>query len=164
MVPFTRVLCIVLIMALPGCQYFNKKEDTGTADSTSVAAVADSVILINPEWYYVNEAEDSIFIAPPVPAEFPGGKKALMSFLKEELVYPKQSAESSSEGTVLISFIVDESGEVTNVKVAKGLEDKLLNAEAARVVRNLPYWDPGRAGGKAVKIQYLLPVAFSLEK
>lgn len=156
----------LLLLGLTGCENWGVNNEENKSDTLSIAidslAVTDSIQVIDPSTYYLNDDNERIFTMPEKPAEFPGGNEALYSFIQEEIVYPEKSAASSAEGTVLVSFIIDEAGSVTKVKVEEGLDDELLNAEAARVVRNLPDWKPGMTQGENVKVKYLLPIAFAL--
>ena len=88
----------------------------------------------------------------------------LNEYLKENLKYPIKSRENGSEGTVVVNFIVSSDGAVHGAKVVKATDDELLNAEALRVVQEMPNWTPGMQDGKAVSYQYNLPVAFRLKQ
>lgn len=92
--------------------------------------------------------------------EFPGGIDALMDFLKSNIHYPQQAADKGIAGRVYASFVVDTNGNVVQVKILRGIEG--LNEEALRVVKAMPKWSPGRIKGKAVQVQYNLPIVFSL--
>jgi protein TonB len=93
--------------------------------------------------------------------EFPGGEKALLQYLVSNTKYPEISIESDIQGTVYVQFVIDKSGKVTDVQIARGV-DKYLDKEAIRVVKSMPPWKPGKQRGKAVKVQYFLPVKFVL--
>ncbi|MEJ2005061.1 MAG: energy transducer TonB, partial [Cyclobacteriaceae bacterium] len=88
---------------------------------------------------------------------------SLQEYLSTNLIYPQESRENGSEGTVVVRFIVAKNGEIHNPKVVKPVDDELLNAEALRVVRAMPNWAPGIKDGKAVPYQYSLPISFRLE-
>ncbi len=94
---------------------------------------------------------------------YPGGQKALEDFFASNVEYPQQAADNNTEGSVNISFIVDENGKVwsphiVGKKVGDGLED-----EALRVFNKMPNWTPGKIKGKNVKTRFTLPVRFQLE-
>ena len=93
---------------------------------------------------------------------FPGGAEALKEYLDESIVYPDAAKEARIIGRVVVVFIVDEKGNLSDVKVAKSVEPS-LDAEAVRVVKAMPRWNPGTQNGKAVKVRYTLPVTFRLE-
>ena len=98
---------------------------------------------------------------PTKRAEFPGGMGALVQFLQAETRYPKEAQDKKIQGKVLVEFIVDKEGNVTDVSVLKSAHP-LLDAEAVRVCRAMPQWTPAQDGeGKYVKSTYQLP--FTLE-
>lgn len=90
---------------------------------------------------------------------FPGGKPALVKYLRENLRFIEDKEEIS--GRVIVQFTVEKDGSITNVKVVRGL-DPVLDAEALRVVRSMPRWRPGKIYGKSVAVKYTLPVKFGL--
>jgi TonB family protein len=93
---------------------------------------------------------------------FPGGQDSLMSFIRQNLRYPEKASEKGIQGKVLVGFIVDKSGKVRDVELKRGV-DPLLDAEALRVIRLLPPWEPGMQDGKAVNVSYVLPLNFKLD-
>jgi protein TonB len=92
---------------------------------------------------------------------FPGGSKALMEYLDKNIKYPVSAQKNLIEGRVILQFIVDKEGRLSDIKVAKSV-DASLDAEAVRVVKAMPRWNPGTQQGKAVKVRYTLPVTFRL--
>jgi TonB family protein len=92
---------------------------------------------------------------------FPGGMKAMMDYLARNIRYPADAKKNLLEGRVILQFIVDEKGRLSDVKVARSVEPS-LDAEAVRVVKAMPRWNPGTQQGKAVKVRYTLPVTFRL--
>ncbi len=96
-------------------------------------------------------------------AEFPGGHKALMKYLNENVVYPEQAIDSLLEDRVYISFCVRETGQLTDIRLGKG-KYKILNDEALRVVSSMPNWEPATARGENVCCPYMIPINFVLDK
>ncbi|MDD5570171.1 MAG: energy transducer TonB [Bacteroidales bacterium] len=92
-----------------------------------------------------------------------GGEEAMIKFLGENIKYPEKAKKKGIQGTVLISFIIDEEGNVTNAQIRKGIK-KVCDEEALRVVKLMPKWKPGKQSGKPVKVQFIMPVNFTLEK
>lgn len=92
---------------------------------------------------------------------FPGGEEKLKQFLADNMIYPKEALDNKKEGTVYLSFVVDESGKITNVRTVKRMAYG-MDHEAMRVVKMMPDWIPGKHQGKPVAVQYTLPVKFSL--
>ncbi len=94
--------------------------------------------------------------------EYPGGQEELARFIRNEVTYPKKARRTGIEGKVVVRFVVDKDGRVTDVTVAKSV-DPLLDAEAVRAVQAMPPWTPGTMNGKPVKVMYNLPVLFKLK-
>ena len=79
----------------------------------------------------------------------------------KETVYPVIARENNIEGRVFVSFVIDKKGDVTDVKILRGV-DPYLDKEALRVVRSMPRWKPGKQRGKPVKVQYQVPLVLKL--
>ena len=108
--------------------------------------------------------QDSIYeygIVETVPV-FPGGEAGMMKYLSDNIKYPAEAQEAGIEGRVFTRFIVNEDGSVSDVEILRSVHP-LLDAEAVRVVKAMPKWTPGKAGGKAVKVRYSLPLIFRLQ-
>ena len=91
--------------------------------------------------------------------EFPGGPDSLQSFLKSHLVYPDSAKFNRIQGRVYVGFMVDKKGKIRDEKILNGVNE-LLDNEALRVVKMMPQWKPGTAGGNPTNVQYILPVDF----
>lgn len=94
---------------------------------------------------------------------YPGGSNALVSFFEKNIQYPQDAADNGVEGTVNITFTVDEKGKVASPKVTSSKLGYGLEEEALRVFNKMPSWTPGSLKGKNVKTRYTLPVRFQLE-
>lgn len=95
--------------------------------------------------------------------QYPGGIQAMMQFVKDNLQYPEDAKEGGIQGRVVLQFVVDKTGQVTDPKVMRSVSPS-LDAEAIRVVKAMPRWIPGSQDGEVVAVRYVLPVSFSLEK
>ena len=107
------------------------------------------------------ESDDEFFMVVENMPEFPGGDLGLMKYIQKNVKYPPIAKEYNITGKVYVSFIVDKSGSVTNVKIVRGV-DKNLDAEALRVVKSLPKYKPGKQRGKAVRVMFTIPINFTL--
>ena len=107
------------------------------------------------------ESDDDFFMVVENMPEFPGGDLGLMKYIQKNVKYPPIAKEYNITGKVYVSFIVDKSGSVTNVKVVRGV-DKNLDAEALRVVKSLPKYKPGKQRGKPVRVMFTIPINFTL--
>lgn len=94
---------------------------------------------------------------------FPGGDRALMTFICSNVQYPPRALECGIEGRVICSFVVNTDGKIDNINVVRSVECE-LDREAVRVIRKMPRWKPGRHNGEAVPVYYILPVNFNLCK
>ena len=109
----------------------------------------------------IEEDDDEFFMVVENMPQFPGGDLGLMKYIQKHVKYPAIAKEYNITGKVYISFIVDKSGKVTNVKIVRGV-DKNLDAEAMRVVKSLPKYKPGKQRGKAVRVMFTIPINFQL--
>mgnify|MGYP005924032243 CR=1 FL=1 len=93
---------------------------------------------------------------------FPGGQQELMSYLGKNIKYPTISQEMGSAGRVIVQFVVDKDGSISNPEVVRGV-DAYLDKEAIRVISGMPKWKPGVQNGKKVRVKYTVPVVFRLQ-
>ena len=131
--------------------------------------------------------DDPIFDIVEEPAQYPGGQGALMQYLAQNIRYPKISAENGVQGRVLVQFVIEKDGSLSNFKVvkdAKPVSDGItvnaqgttaegndipkeaygaLNIEALRVLRGMPNWIPAKQRGQVVRLKYTLPITFRLQ-
>jgi periplasmic protein TonB len=119
--------------------------------------------------YFVNRVdveeeyvEAEIFTIVEEQPSFPGGDAALMEYLAKNISYPPMAKESGIQGTVFVTFVVEPNGNVTNVKILRGIGGG-CDEEATRVVKNMPTWKPGKQRGKPVRVQFNLPIKFVLQ-
>ena len=108
------------------------------------------------------ETNSKIFGAAEEMPSFPGGEKALMQYIKDNLRYPEICREGAAMGRVNVVFIVNEDGSLSDVKVIRSIIPE-LDKEAIRVVKSMPKWNPAKQNGKAVKMKYVVPVNFRPE-
>lgn len=107
---------------------------------------------------------EGVYNRAQVMPEFPGGQPALATYVNDHLTYPQQAIDDNTDGTVKVSFVVDEKGKVTGARLLNGTKlGKGLDEEALKVVTNMPAWKPGKVNGKNVKTRLELPIAFQLE-
>ena len=95
--------------------------------------------------------------------EYPGGLTALMNYLRVNTRYPAVAQKAGIEGRVIVSFIVEPNGSVSNVEIVRSVDTE-LDQEALRVVRQMPKWKPGTQNGVAMRVKYRLPITFTLKK
>lgn len=128
-----------------------------------VAAVAsDPTPLSDAPDISLQQDEDPVYSEVDTPPSFPGGMSKLMHFLSKNLKYPEQSAKNGIEGKVIVSFIVEKDGRLTNIRVEKSVAPE-LDAEAVRVISVMPKWNPGKQKGKTVRTSVTQPVRFRVQ-
>lgn len=149
--------------------------------STEINVVDDDVELEEEEVSFDVEADESTVVEPIImPAvveelveeeeifqiveespNFPGGEEALREFIRKNLSYPIAAQESGIQGRVYIGFVVEKDGNITDVKVLRGIGGGCDEA-AVKVVKALPKWNPGKQRGKSVRCRFSIPIAFTL--
>lgn len=103
-----------------------------------------------------------IFGAAEEMPSFPGGEKALMQYIKDNTYYPEEMCEGAAQGRVMVGFVINEDGSISDVKVLISLTPE-LDEVAVKIVNGMPKWNPGKQNGKAVKTKYTVPVSFRTE-
>lgn len=106
-----------------------------------------------------NEVE--IFTIVENMPEYPGGQDAMYGYLAENLKYPEKAKKKGIEGIVFVTFVVLETGEISETKVLRGIGGG-CDEVAVDVIDNMPFWKPGIQRGKKVRVQYNLPIRFKL--
>lgn len=106
--------------------------------------------------------ENKIFTVVEQMPMYPGGDAALMQYLSSNIHYPAVAAENGVQGRVVVGFVVERDGSITDVNVMRSV-DPSLDREAVRVVKNMPRWTPGKQNGSAVRVKYQVPVTFRLQ-
>mgnify|MGYP001407780959 CR=1 FL=1 len=109
----------------------------------------------------IEEEEREFYMVVENMPEFPGGDLGLMKYIQKNVRYPDIAKEYNITGKVYVSFIVDKTGSVSNVKIVRGV-DKNLDAEALRVIKSLPKYTPGTQRGRPVRVMFTIPVNFKL--
>jgi len=93
---------------------------------------------------------------------FPGGEKAMMEFIRNNLKYPQEAQQNKIEGKVTVRFVVDKTGKIKDITVLHGI-NHYLNAEAVRVIMEMPDWKPGLEDGKPVSVYFTIPIIYRLK-
>lgn len=138
------LLCIGVNCAFAAKQH---KEPVQLVESTNVEVDQDD--------------SNRVFNKVEKKAEFPGGRVALMNYLRDNLQYPQEVLADSVQGVVMVKFVVTNDGVVKDIKVMRGVH-KSLDKEAVRVVRKMPKWTPAQLRGKDVSSWFTLPIHFRL--
>ena len=124
---------------------FPKPSEVQTKDSSTTAS---------------ETSETPLEVAEIMP-EFPGGTEALLSFIKNNLEYPQKAIDEQTEGRVIIRFVINSNGEISDPTILKGI-NKNLDQAAIDVINKLPRWKPGQQDGQPVSVRFTLPIVFKL--
>jgi TonB family protein len=142
------------------------RDNAGTTQVASVLAQSPAAAPISagnePQDTPKKSSEKEIYANVEKQPQYTGGHDALIQFLVSNIKYPAEAKKNGIQGTVLICFIVQANGAITDVKVEKGIGGG-CNEEAVRVVKLMPNWIPGQDKGKNVAVQCKLPITFRLD-
>ena len=111
----------------------------------------------------VSQSNQNVYDQVEEMPEFPGGMPALIEFLQTNIKYPKDAIKQEVGGRVMVMFVVETDGSISNVRVARKVFPS-LDEEAVRVVKAMPKWKPGKEKGRPVRVNFTLPVVFSIKK
>ena len=133
---------------------------TMTLQPASSTATSDDVEVVVVDMYPETHDSEAFDVVEKMP-EYPGGIEAFMKFLSENVRYPEAASKAGIQGRVLVNFIVEKDGSISNTHVIQNVNE-YLDAEAVRVVGAMPKWTPGMQEGKAVRVKYTVPISFRL--
>lgn len=142
------------------------EDDVEVDDDLMIDVEADDDTEI--EEYVPIEIEEEVVEEAPIftvvesMPEFPGGQGELYKYLGNNIKYPVMAKESGIQGRVFVTFVVEKDGSITDVRLLRGIGGG-CDEEAIRVVESMPNWKPGKQRGKPVRVQYNLPVKFTLQ-
>ncbi|MBP6435889.1 MAG: energy transducer TonB [Paludibacteraceae bacterium] len=138
------------------------KEDIQTKNFDSEDDKNKKVVIQAPIAAPVEDPEENrIHVVVERMPEFPGGEAAMNQFINRTIRYPVIAQENGIQGRVVVQFVVNTDGKIVDVEVVRGVEES-LDKEAIRVVKAMPPWNPGRQGGKNVRVKYTLPIRFRI--
>lgn len=106
--------------------------------------------------------QEKIYDFPEVGPIFPGGAKAMNEWIANEVEYPSAAISNGEQGVVYVKFVIGIDGVVRDVKVVKGVSST-LDAEAARVIKNMSNWTPATQAGKNVASNFTMPISFIIQ-
>lgn len=106
--------------------------------------------------------EETIFLVVEEMPSFPGGEQEMYRYIGKNIEYPRMAKESGISGRVFVTFVVEKNGAVTDVKILRGIGGG-CDEEAIRVIKSMPKWKAGKQRGKPVRVQYRMPIKFTLQ-
>lgn len=148
-------LCLIAFIIV-GKSKTVQAQSTSTPIPTTVAETPTEV-----DNTLLNAKDTAVYTVVEQMPEFVGGLSELLAYLKSNVAYPEEAVKKKAEGRVIISFVVNADGHISDVKVKRGV-DPILDEKAIEVVKAMPNWIPGVQDGKKVAVQYTLPIMFRL--
>ena len=121
------------------------------------------LLTANAQKTVVSQSNQNLYDQVEQMPEYPGGMPAMIDFLQTNLKYPEDAVKQKVSGRVMVMFVVETDGSLSNVRVARKVFPS-LDAEAVRVVKTMPKWKPGKENGRPVRVNFTLPVVFTLKK
>jgi len=157
-VRYLAFLPVVLALTfLFACQTESKKlEDILPPENVKIVDISEI-----PQFF--GEPNDSIYVVVDNNPGFPGSEEARMRFLQENMRYPAEAREKGIQGTVFVSFVVEKDGSLSNARILRGIGAG-CDEEVLRVVEMMPKWTPGKKEGVPVRVQFNMPIRFTLSK
>ena len=110
----------------------------------------------------LEESKGNVYNVVEEMPSFPGGQAALMSYLENHIEYPVVAQENGVQGRVIVEFVVERDGSISDVRVVRSV-DPSLDREAQRVVNSMPKWKPGKQNGECVRVRYTVPIVFRVQ-
>ena len=166
-----RALAVVPVIALALLAFANTKSVAAVVTANgqqdrAVQSTMQSPVAVerNAEAQVTNESNpqsETIYKSVEQMPMFPGGEVELIKYLSQNIQYPPEAAKNNVQGRVILQFVVDKTGQVGEVKILRSVSEE-IDAEAVRVVKSLPKFEPGRQDGEAVSVWYTLPVSFNI--
>jgi len=141
-----------------GILFFKTMEST----KNSGKELANVTVVANRLEKEADTAKEEAFDVVEQMPEYPGGLPELMKYISMNVHYPEAATKTGTQGRVVVQFIIEEDGTVSDARVVQRVSDE-LDAEALRVVNAMPKWTPGRQKGQPVRVKYTLPVTFRLQ-
>lgn len=124
-------------------------------------------VIINPMpavSHFRSEITEEVFDFAEMAPSFPGGMVAYYNYLEKNMRYPEEEKSSGKEGVVYVSFVVEKDGSISNIYFLKGVEGAPgFNAEAIRLIEEMPDWNPGKMNGRPTRIRVNMPVKFKIQ-
>ena len=150
----SKITCLTLLSMI-ACLL-----STGNSQAAKIRLQLQTVVIT--ETGISLSADTTVFTVCSEMPKYPGGETKLLSYLTENIKYPVKSIEKKEQGRVIVDFIVEKDGSLSNIHVLKSITPR-LDAEAIRVVKSMPKWIPGKQRGKSVRVKYTCPIIFKMK-
>ena len=151
-------------------KWYRKAAEQGNKDALDILKEHFNLILFKPSKEEIShegtasKSEETIYDSNDVEEkpQYPGGQEALWKFISQNLSYPAVAQENGVQGKVVVSFVVEANGVLSDIEIKRGV-DPSLDREALRIVRAMPRWKPGKIKGVPVRVKQSIPISFNLK-
>ena len=152
----------LILMAAAVCVACNKTAEKQQTTLIEEVVVVEETVVDEADDIATEALEEALPVAEQMP-EFPGGMGELMKYLGENIQYPTKAQDNHWEGVAVCQFVVEKDGSINEAKILQSSGHELLDAEALRVILNMPKWTAGKQDGDSVRVQFALPISFKLQ-
>lgn len=150
-----KIIIIASVCIATGLSSFNMSADNPESGKDPNVLNIDTLTGKMTDTRMIASDDSELYEGP----SFPGGEKAMYRWLGRTIIYPAAASEEHIEGRVVVSFVIEKDGSVSNVRVERSAHP-ILDKEAIHVVSLMPKWKPGSVDGEPVRVTYYLPITF----
>ena len=157
------VFLISFCISLCSCQGAREDHDNYSPDSDQLITIKKDDDEFGEEIVYedLDYDEDDLLDFAEEDPEFPGGEAAMNRFIQDNVLYPQDAIEKGEQGIVYVQFVVRKNGDIKDVEIVRGVSAS-LDKEAARVIKKMPRWKPGKQNDEFVNVRFTIPINFRL--
>ena len=152
----------LILMAAITCMACTKQAEKQQTTLIEEVVVVEETVVDEADDIATEPLEEALPVAEQMP-EFPGGMGELMKYLGENIQYPTKAQDNHWEGVAVCQFVVEKDGSINEAKILQSSGHELLDAEALRVILNMPKWTAGMQNGDSVRVKFALPISFKLQ-
>ena len=145
-----------IVVSMANMDDLNKKAVEAPSEDVEVAVKDEGPKVIE------TPVQAEIFTVVEEQPGYPGGEEARIGYLQQNIKYPEEAKELGIQGKVFVTFVVEVDGSISDVRVLRGIGGG-CDEEAIRVVKSMPKWVPGKQRGVPVRVQFNLPIKFTLQ-
>jgi len=138
------------------------QDDLAAKGNTEAPAEEVEVVVEEKQTVIEQPQQAEIFTVVEEQPGYPGGEESRIKFLQDNIKYPEEAKELGIQGKVFVTFVVEVDGSITDARVLRGIGGG-CDEEAIRVVKSMPKWVPGKQRGVPVRVQFNLPIKFTLQ-
>lgn len=138
------------------------QDDLNQQSTNTTPIETEEAIVVDETQNQVIEQQAPVLTIVELMPAYSGGEEAMYKFLSENIKYPQVAKETGIQGTVIVKFVVEKDGSISDVQLLKTIGGG-CDEEAVRVVKAMPKWKVGKQNGEPVRVYFTLPIKFTLE-